>query len=231
MKDLRLNFMSLPFIVSSIAIGGLGITLNICQVISFLSGKRTKVPFDVALIGLAISEFLFSSLALEGKVINYSLPNVAILKLPRHFIIICFSLLAVFSSLHMQFIANQRLIAVLYPLKLSTWIARKRSVITLLLLWLVSSVLATPLSMDNYTYERIFICSPFLSTAVLIVCYFIISHKMLTRKAPTVRGHQAQGMSILVYSFTITVIYIYEQYFQLLLSPYDNQFFCERFKF
>ena len=200
--------MSLAVTVSSIAIGGLGITLNFCQIVSLLSAKRTTVPFDVTLISLAISDFLFSSLASVGNIINYSLPNVAMLKLFRHFIIICFSLLAVSSSLHMWFIAIQRLIAVLYPLKLSTWITRERCVITLLLLWLVSSVLSTPLSMDNYTYERIFICSPFFSTAVLIVCYFIINHKMLTRKAPTVRGQQAQSMSILVYSSTLTVIYI-----------------------
>ena len=62
--------------------------------------------------------------------------------------------------------------------------------------------------MDNYTYERTFICSPFFSTAALIVCYFIINHKMLTQKAPTVREQQAQSMSILVYSSTLTVIYI-----------------------
>jgi len=200
--------MSLAVIVSSIIIGGLGITFNVCQIVSLLSAKRTKVPFDVTLISLATSDFLFSSLAIVGSIINYSLPNAAMLKPFRHFINICFSFLAVSSSLHMWFIAIQRLIAVLYPLKLSTWITRKRSVITLLLLWLVSSVLATPLLIDNYTYERIFICSPFFSTAVLIVCYFIINHKMLTRKAPTVRGQRTQSMSILVYSSTLTVIYI-----------------------
>ena len=200
--------MSLPVTVSSIAIGGLGIILNFCQIVSLLSAKRTKAPFDVTLISLAISDFLLSLLAIVSNVINCSLPNVAMLKLFRHFVIILFNLLAVSSSLHMWFIAVQRLIAVLYPLQLSTWITRKRCVITLLLLWLVSSVLATPLSMDNYTYERIFICSPFFSTTVLIVCYFIINHKMLTRKAPTVRGQRTQSMSILVYSSTLTVIYI-----------------------
>ena len=200
--------MTLPVTVSSIAIGDLGITLNFCQIVSLLSAKKTKAPFDVTLISLAISDFLLSSLASASNIINHSLPNVAMLKLFRHFTIILFNLLAVSSSLHMWFVAIQGLIAVLYPLKLSTWITKKRSVVTLLLLWLVSSVLSTLLSMDNYTYERIFICSPFFSTTVLIVCYFIINHKMLTRKALTVRGQRTQSMSILVYSSTITVIYI-----------------------
>ena len=199
--------MYLAEVVSALTICGLGITLNSCEIASLIRARRTKLPFDVTLISFAISDLLLSFLTIMLYSIGYSLPNVKTRKLYVNFDIICFHLPAVASSLHMWFIAFQRLIAVLYPLEVSIWITRKRSFITLLLIWLVSTAVSAPLLLDNYTYQRVFICNPFISTAVIIICYFIISHKMLTRKAPTVEGQQAQNISVLVYSISISAIY------------------------
>ena len=208
MKDRNLRTMSLPDVVSSLAICSLGATLNFREIASLIRAKRIKLPFDLTLISLAISDLLLSFMSMVLIIVNHSLQNMTNLKLYKRLFIICSHLPAVSSSLHICFIAIQRLIAVLYPLKVSIWITRKRSVITLLMLWLVSTAVSVPLSMDNYTYERIFICTPFISTAVIIICYFVISHKMLTRKGPTVGEHHTQNISVLVYSSFISVIYI-----------------------
>jgi len=196
--------ISLSDTVASLVICSLGATLNVCVIVLLIRAGRIKLPFDVTLISLAISDLLLSLMSIILRSVDYSLQHPAY----RHLSIISSHLSAVVSSLHMWFIAIQRLIDVLYPLKVSIWITRKRSAITLLLLWLVSTVVSVPLLTDNYTYQRIFICIPFISTAVITVCYFIINLKMMTRKAPTVGGQHTQNISILVYSVSISAIYV-----------------------
>ena len=196
--------ISLSDTVASLVICSLGATLNFCMIVSLIRTWRIKLPFDVALISLAISDLLLSLMSIILLTVDHSCQNVAY----THLFIISSHLSAVGSSFHMWFIAIQRLIAVLYPLKVSIWITRKRSVITLLLLWLVLTAVSIPLLTDNYTYQRIFICFPFISTAVVTVCYFIINLKMMTRRAPTGGGRHTQNISILVYSVSVSAIYV-----------------------
>ena len=112
------------------------------------------------------------------------------------------------SSLHMLFIAIQRLVAVLYPLTVSIWITRKRSIIIVLLLWLASVVVAVPVPMENYIYNRMLTFTPFVSASVIGVCYFVINFKMMTRKTPTGGAQQTQNISILVYSISVPAIFM-----------------------
>ena len=112
------------------------------------------------------------------------------------------------SALHMVFIAIQRLIAVLYPLKVSIWITRRRSIITVLLLWLASVAVAAPVPMGFYIYNRKTLFSPFVATGIIATCYFVINFRMMTRKAPTGGGQQTQNISILVYSISVTAIFM-----------------------
>ena len=195
-------------IVSILSICGLGIVLNFCEIASLVHARRTKLPFDIALISLAVSDLL---LAMASPVLGISISMIPRLVASEWFskaITFCIQSSSFSSALHMLFIAFQRLVAVCYPLKASIWITRKRSIMTVLLLWLVSGAVAVPASMDFYIYQRMFICSPFLSTIIIIVCYFIISFKMMTRKAPAAGGQQAQNISVLVYSISITVIFM-----------------------
>ena len=198
--------MSLADAVLSFAICGLGIVLNICEIASLVHAKKTKLPFDITLISLSISDLLLALFIAILTVFMHAFSNVLASTLyGKIFIFFLFSL-SLSSSLHVFFIAIQRLIAVLYPLKVSIWITKKRSVITLLLMWMISIVASSP--MTNYTYQRIVIWGPFISTAIIIACYFIISFKMVKRKAPAVAGHHSQNISVLIYAITITVIFI-----------------------
>ena len=184
----------------------MGIALNICEVASLVHAKRTKLPFDITLVSLAISDLLLALFLAITTVLNYVLPIGITSTLYRKIFIFFFFLLSSSSALHMLFIAIQRLIAVLYPLKVSILITRKRSAITLLLLWLISITASIPIT--NYIYQRIVISTPFISAIIVVVCYFIISLNMMKRRAQAVTGQQRQNISVLVYSVSITVIFL-----------------------
>ena len=168
----------------------LGTALNFCEIASLLHTRRTKLPFDITLISLAISDLIVAIVMLIFDIVVHRVINLATLKVHERLYVNVFTL-SIFASslssaLHMWFIAIQRLIAVLYPFKVSIWMTRKRSIITLLLIWAPSISLTAPVSLIYYNYQRFLMYSPFVSAAVIVVCYSIISFKMMTRKRPTV---------------------------------------------
>jgi len=196
--------ISLSDTVASLVICSLGATLNVCVIVLLIRAGRIKLPFDVTLISLAISDLLLSLMSIILRSVDYSLQHPAY----RHLSIISSHLSAVVSSLHMWFIAIQRLIAVLYPLKVSIWITRRRSIITVLLLWLASVAVAAPVPMGFYIYNRKTLFSPFVATGIIATCYFVINFRMMTRKSPTGGDQQTQNISILVYSISVTAIFM-----------------------
>ena len=192
----------------TLSICGLGIVLNSCEIASLIYAKRTTLPFDITIISLAISDLLFvlTPLVLDGFI--YGVPNWIASEWYYMALVYC-TYSSIFSSvLHMVFIAIQRLIAVLYPLKASIWITRKRCIITVLLLWLASVAAAAPVPMGLYIYNRIILFSPFVSAGVIATCYFVINLRLMTRKAPTGGDQQGQNISILVYSISVTAIFM-----------------------
>ena len=85
---------------------------------------------------------------------------------------------------------------------------RKRSIITVLLIWVLSISVTALVSLKHYTYQRFLMHSPLLSAVVIVVCYSIISFKMMTRKRPTVGSQQTQNLSVLLYSISFTAIFM-----------------------
>ena len=203
--------MSLSSMILTSLICSLGLILNICEIASLILAKRTRLTFDITLLSLSISDLLLALVTALHVILFFSIPPLAT---PRwwywKFFIVFINLSNLSSALHMMFIAVQRLIAVLYPLKASAWITRKRGVVTIFVLWLASVVASVPMSTECYTYHQISSCSPFVIASVIIFCYITINVKLMTRKAPTtVARHQTQNFSILLYSICITAIYIF----------------------
>ena len=195
-------------IALTFSIYGLGIVLNSCEIASLIHAKRATLPFDITLISLAMSDLMFALTSLVLGSLIYYVPNWIASKWSNMALVYC-TYSSIFSSvLHMVFIAMQRLIAVLYPLKASIWITRKRSIITVLLLWLASFAEAAPVPMGFYIYDRILLFSTFVVTGVIAVCYFVINFRMMTRKSPTGGDQQTQNISILVYSISVTAIFM-----------------------
>ena len=185
----------------------LGIALNILEIASLVHARRTKLPFDITLISLAVSDLMLVVVTLLLSIPRL-LSNEDRRKWHNYLYVACIYISSLTSASHMCFIAIQRLVAVLYPLKVSIWITRKRSIITVLLLWLASGVVSAPTPMEYYIYIRILLYTPFVSAGVVVVCYFVINLKMMTRKAPTGAGQQSQNISILLYSIAITAIFM-----------------------
>ena len=190
------------------SICGLGIVLNSCEIASLIYAKRTTLPFDITIISLAMSDLMFVLTSLVLSSFIYYVPNW--IASERYYMAFAYSTYSSFLSsvLHMVFIAIQRLIAVLYPLKTSIWITRRRSIITVLLLWLASVAVAAPVPMGFYIYNRILLFSPFVAIGVIAACYFVINFRMMTRKSPTGGDQQTQNISILVYSISVTAIFM-----------------------
>ena len=190
------------------SISGLSIALNSGEIASLLHERRTKLPFDIALISLALSDLPLALTVLALNIMIYVRPIWTKSKIYSNTFIFVIYLSSLSSALHMLFIAIQRLVAVLYPLKVSIWITRKRSIITVLLLWLTSVVVAVPVPMENDIYNRMLIFTPFVSASIIVVCYFVINFRMMTRKIPTGGAQQSQNISILVYSVSVTAIFM-----------------------
>ena len=190
----------------------LGIALNFCEIASLLHTRRTKLPFDITLISLAMSDLMLAMATLIFGIVLRSLTNLATVKVHGSLYVnlFTFSIYAssLSSALHMWFIAIQRLIAVLYPFKVSIWMTRKRSIITVLLIWVLSISVTAPVSVKCCTYQRFLMYSPLVSAVVIVVCYSIISFKMMTRKRPIVGSQQTQNLSVLLYSISFTAIFI-----------------------
>ena len=197
--------------ILTLSICSVGIALNICEIVSLVHAKRTKLAFDITLLSLSLSDLLLAIVTAFYVIVYLSLPDSAALnKWYWTLFIVCIYSSNLSSALHMMFIAVQRLIAVLYPFKASIWITRKRGITTILLLWFTSTVASIPLLTECFTYHRMLSSSPFAISSVIIFCYIIINVKLMTRKMPrATTGHQAQNASVLLHSICITVIFMF----------------------
>ena len=195
-------------IIVSLAICTIGIALNAFVIASLVRSRRTELPFDITLISLAASDLM---LAVSIFVINFILyfqPKLETTIWFAGLYTFCIYSSCLSSTLHMLFIAVQRLIAVLYPLKVSILITRKRCITTICILWLISIAASLPVSLNFKKYQIVFTYIPLVTACVIVVCYVIINIKMWTRKRPTASGQSSNNMSVLIYSISITAIFM-----------------------
>ena len=196
-------------IASFLAICFTGMILNAFEIAALLYAKRTNLPFDITLISLAASDFSLAVAVVLFTILELVQPTIAasIWYTKIYTQIIYVSGLS--SMLHMIFIAVQRLVAVLYPLKLSIWLTRKRCIITMCVIWLASIVTSVPVHYISYDYEKNALYTPLVTASAIMVCYIIISYRMITRKQLSATGGSSkQNLHVLLYSMTVTTIYI-----------------------
>ena len=200
--------MTLSFMLSNLVICILGVALNACQIVSLVYTKRTKLPFDITLISLAASDLLFAATSVLSTIIPFFIPSTLTWTWYFKLSVLCIYTSSLSSALHMVFIAIQRLIAVLYPLKLAIWMTRRRCIKITCFLWLVSIAVSAPVSIHYYAFQKFLMYSPLISASFIVVCYVIINIKMLTRKRLAVSGQPSENIHILVYSICITAIFM-----------------------
>ena len=200
--------MAIIMIISSLVICILGIALNSSEIVSLVYVKRTKLPFDITLISLAASDLMLAATSILIIIFPVFVPASVTWAWYFMFSMICILTSSTSSALHLLFIAIQRLIAVLYPLKLTVWMTRNRCIIVICLLWLIPIVISAPVSIHFYALQEYFMCSPLISASIILVCYIVINIKMLTRKRLAVSGQPSQNIHVLVYSICISAIFL-----------------------
>ena len=186
----------------------LAMILNAFEIAALLHAKRTKLPFDITLISLAVSDLIVALAVILFTILHLTQTSKATSELYGKVyaqVIFAFGLSSIF---HMIFIALQRLVAVLFPLKLSIWMTRKRCIIAICVLWLISIAASIPVYHIWCDYEKGALYTPLVSASAIMLCYVVISYRVMTRRRLTATGISSQNLHVLLYSMTVTTIYI-----------------------
>ena len=194
--------------LSCLSLCTVGSVLNVFEVASLLLAKKTKLAFDMTLISLAASDLTLAIAVCILLVLTGSLPTVATSQkyMSLHALVIISSSLT--STWHMLFIAIQRLVAVLYPFKVSIWMSKRHCIIILCLLKVISIVAVAPMYYKIHVYERCIIYTPVAVASAIVVCYTIINYRIMSRKRPSISRPASQNLHILMYSVCVTIIFM-----------------------
>ena len=200
--EIAMNAGSIIYIAICVS----GVVLNSGEIVLLLHAKRTKLPFDIALISLAASD-LITSLALSIVIITQEIKTIngALIWIIKLYVLVLIGS-GISSAFHMIFIAVQRLVAVLYPLNLSIWITRKRSTITICLMWATSAAATVPIY-GNGQNMRFLAYSSFIFAGAIILCYAMINYKIITRRQLSVTVNSTQNLQVLFHSICVTAIF------------------------
>ena len=124
-----------------LALGILGIILNAVQIRMITRKRKTRQPFQITLLSLSVADLLIAITLLTSGV-DYLLISLNIAHFKGWFYLVQlsfygFSLLS--SMLHVSFIALQRLLAVLYPLRIKRILTGRRCLIAIAVIWVLCS--------------------------------------------------------------------------------------------
>ena len=181
-----------------------GLILNALEIFFLLREKKIKEPFKMTILSLAFADLITSGFLFVSAII------FLITGAHDHT-----TLLAIFSSttcsqFHIVFITMQRFIAVIYPLKLKSWITSFRSIIILILIWLISMLLTLILYLCA-GMDGPFVLAWIILTGggVLLVSYsFIVYRSFKQRKIVASNNSSSQNLRLILYSLTVTVAFI-----------------------
>ena len=132
-----------------LSVGILTALLNLAEIIIILKMKRRKKVYEIVLISLSVSDFMFG--LSNGFIFIFN----ALLECRYQDILEGAYILYVFfvmtSILHLLFIALDRLLAVLRPIKYKVFSTRKRAYISVAILWILA-ILASGLLRIIYEF-------------------------------------------------------------------------------
>lgn len=199
--------------IARIAIGSLGMILNMFQLILMVRGKKTKLAFDITILSLDIADIFASiSLILDSIRESFSLNGVIIYSETFRRINSIGLYFSIYSSFfHALLIAMQRLFAVFFPMKFQKHFTKRSCITCLVVIWILSLLLSV---LTNYLkFSRKIFPHMIVSIGVLLtVFYFMICWRLYSqrrtvsaRRSSTV-GHRNHW--VLQYSVIVTVAFI-----------------------
>ena len=182
-----------------------GVILNGCQIALLLYQKRTKVPFEISLLSLAIADFLTSLIPSIIHIFKLLQPALYLL-----IIVYIYYASSMTSAFQLGFIAFQRLVAVLYPHRYHSLITRRCCITATCIMWLISFLLILPIFIKaNHLYMTFYFHIPLLAGAAIFVSYFMLNYQLLKHRNRSVANQLwNKHRRILIYSTTITVVFL-----------------------
>ncbi len=200
--------------------GTLGFIANIIQLVLINRDKKQKNSvFGLALLSLSIADllasmsFVFRGSYLLGTTLNAIESNEdRVWDYPWAVGAIVFSLTSSFT--HVVFIAVQRVIAVVFPLKVKQIITKSRSYFIITILWITSVALAVIVHINIKYGIFILTCIGVLVSITITALYPIIYFKIKKRviscdaNARMLRRRQQSEKKVLMYSVAITLVFV-----------------------
>lgn len=190
----------------------LGMILNAFEIKMLFRERKHDSPFQITLISLAISDLGFAAFFAFMLVLFHIVPSIATLQWYGASTFIVSVALLLSSSLHMLYIAIQRLLAVVWPLKFPVWITKRNCIITICLLWIISVVATIPYYISIFhkyiLFIRIMQYSPLITGVSISLCYAILSYRIMTKENISTTSSSSQGTRVFLYSVCVTGAFI-----------------------
>ena len=192
----------------------LAIILNVAQIVLMIYKKKTKVPFEITLLSLALADVLVSMSQCLFFTFIY-LQFRGFFTLPLAVIGVLASLVgfSIYSSLfHSVFIAVQRIYAVSLPIKFRVNFSSGICLVSIVVIWIVSLTLSVVVIFLEIFNGHAYILLA--ASGVLVLCYTMISYRVrLQRSRVSISTNpQQQNDSTcrtLVYSILVTAAFMF----------------------
>ena len=218
--------------------GSLGFIANAIQIILTCRDKsQTKSVFGPVLLSLCIADLIISVVILLTGITCFLGIYMLIDAVTLNAIIGPLYLAAVFSiasSLtHIAFIAIQRLLAVVFPLKVKQIITKTRCFLVLILLWLISVASTIIMYINQFLGTLSIISIGGVASVVLLIAYPTICYKIMKGNVASnvseemQRRRRQSERGVMVYSVLITVICIVCSTPMALMSFLDYPLFLQ----
>ncbi len=202
------------------AAGLLGFIANTIQLVLICRAKnQNNSVFALAVLSLNIADLMTSFVILISGVVRllrlFGIFDLSLSKKMIYPLITALTFSLMSSIFHVVFIAIQRLIAVVFPLKVKQILTKRRCYIILPSLWVTSIAIAIiahinyKLAFTSLAYVGILICIS------LVVMYTVICYKIMNRNTVNnnnseerQRRRQKSERGVMIYSVAITIVFI-----------------------
>ena len=186
--------------------------LNSVQVTSMLRRRKTKIPFDISVLGVCVADLIASIILLSDAILTYMFFTKKLAESDLDIVLIFFLIGFYFSmaiSFYLTlFIAIQRLLAVYLPLKFRIYFTRRRCCYCLAFAWTMSFLT----TMQAYLWDfRIFAFGLITCGCLLIVCYIAICCTVYKRQklySAVAQNQNQRSRRTLMHCVSITITFI-----------------------
>ena len=167
-----------------------------------------KEPFNMAILSLALADLL-SSIIMTILAIIY----IAKSKYMDNLLNIVFPSL-ISSQFHIIYITVLRFIAVIWPLKLKILITPLRSMVSLIVIWILSIVFTIGHNQfDSWSGTIMLGCVLLICGVIIITSYSLIIYTLIRQRTKiTTTTSSRQNPSTIAYSLALTIAFIVTNY-------------------